>query len=259
VTPPVVLTVAGSDPSAGAGIQADLKTFAAQGVYGVCVITAVTAQNSRGVSDVYPLPPAVVGKQLDALLDDVRLAAVKVGMLATAEAATVVADRARDGGLPNLVLDPVLLSSSGYPIGVREAVEHLLPYATVVTPNAAEAGALLDRPVGTRAELAEAAERLAAKGPTSVVVTGGDGAGPDAVDVLWTPDGVQFLTAPRVATRNTHGTGCTFAAAVAARLALGDAVPDAVREAKDYVTRALRDAADWKLGSGTGPLNHLSI
>jgi hydroxymethylpyrimidine/phosphomethylpyrimidine kinase len=259
VTPPVVLTIAGSDPSAGAGIQADLKTFAAHRVYGVSVITALTTQNSHGVSDVYPVPPSVVATQLDALLDDVRLAAVKVGMLATAETAAVVADRARDGGLPNLVLDPVLLSSSGFPIGVREAVEALLPYATVVTPNAGEAAALLDRPVGTPSELADAAGQLAAKGATYVVVTGGDGPGEDAVDVLWTPDGVRFVTAPRVATRNTHGTGCTFASALAARLALGDSVPDALPEAKNYVTRALRDAADWKLGSGTGPLNHLSI
>jgi hydroxymethylpyrimidine kinase/phosphomethylpyrimidine kinase len=211
------------------------------------------------VSDVYPVPPAVVGTQLDALLDDVRLAAVKVGMLATAETAAVVARRARDGALPNLVLDPVLLSSSGFPIGVREAVEALLPYATVVTPNADEAAALLDRPVSTLAEMADAAGQLAAKGATYVVVTGGDVPGPDAVDALWTPDGARFLTAPRIATRNTHGTGCTFASAVAARLALGDTVPDALQEAKNYVTRALRDAADWKLGSGIGPLNHLAI
>jgi hydroxymethylpyrimidine/phosphomethylpyrimidine kinase len=259
MTPPVVLTIAGSDPSAGAGLQADLKTFAAQGVYGVCVVTAVTTQNSHGVSDVYPVPPTVVGTQLDALLEDVRVAAVKVGMLATADIASVVAGRARDGLLPNLVLDPVLLSSSGFRLGARAAVERLLPYATVVTPNAEESGALLGRPVTTAAEMAEAAGQLAAKGPKYVVVTGGDSPGHDAVDALCTPAGVRFLTAPRVATRNTHGTGCTFASAVAARLALGDDMPDALQEAKNYVTRALRDAADWELGSGIGPLNHLSI
>ncbi len=258
-TPPVVLTIAGSDPSAGAGLQADLKTFAAQRVHGVCVVTAVTTQNSRGVTDVYPVPSTVVETQLDAVLADVRVAAVKVGMLATAETAAVVAVRARDGLLPNLVLDPVLLSSSGFRLGAAAAVELLLPYATVVTPNAGEAGALLGRPVTTAAELADAAGQLAARGVKNVVVTGGDSPGEDAVDVLWTPAGVRFLTAPRVATRNTHGTGCTFAAAVAARLALGDDLPDALQEAKNYVTRALRGAADWDLGSGTGPLNHLNI
>jgi hydroxymethylpyrimidine kinase/phosphomethylpyrimidine kinase len=259
VTPPVVLTIAGSDPTGGAGIQADLKTFAAHRVYGVSVVTAVTTQNSHGVTDVYPVPSAVVGTQLGVLLEDVPVAAVKVGMLATAEIAAVVAGRARAGLLPNLVLDPVLLSSSGFRMGVRAAVERLLPYATVVTPNVDEAEALLGWPVTTTADMAGAAGQLAAKGATYAVVTGGDVAGEEAVDAVWTPAGARFLSAPRVATRNTHGTGCTFASAVAARLALGVDVPDALQGAKEYVTRALRDAVDWELGSGTGPLNHLSI
>jgi hydroxymethylpyrimidine kinase/phosphomethylpyrimidine kinase len=252
MTPTVALTIAGSDPSAGAGIQADLKTFAAHGLYGASVVTAVTSQNTRGVDGVFAVPAAVVGSQLAAVLADLRPAAVKVGMLATAGIAAVVADRARAGELPNLVLDPVLTSTSGYRLGVVAAVRRLLPYATVVTPNLAEASAL----AGPAPGAADLAERLIAEGAQNVVITGGDAAGDEAVDVLWTPSGARFLAAPRVPTGNTHGTGCTFASAVAARLALGDAVPDAVLAAKEYVTRALWGAVDWKLGDGTGPVNH---
>ena len=238
MTPPVALTIAGSDPVAGAGIQADLKTFAAHGVYGVCVVTAVTAQNSRGVRSVHPLPPDVVAAQLFAVLEELRPAAVKVGMLATEEIAETVA--AVVPALPNLVVDPVLLSSNGFRLTMAGAVERLLPYATVVTPNAAEAA-------------------VASDGPAYVVVTGGDGGGDEAVDTVRDATGTRLLRAPRVHTRNTHGTGCTFSAAIAARLALGDPVPEAIDRAKEYVTRALRDAADWRLGGGAGPLNHFGF
>jgi hydroxymethylpyrimidine kinase/phosphomethylpyrimidine kinase len=259
MTPPVVLTIAGSDPSAGAGIQADLKTFAAHRVYGTSVVTAVTAQNSLGVEEVYAVPASLVGSQLSAVLDDFPVAAVKVGMLATAEIAGVIAARARAGALPNLVLDPVLLSSSGFRLGVTAAVKRLLPFATVVTPNLDEASALVGWQVATPADMAAAAGQLAAAGARFVVVTGGDAAGDEAVDALWTNGGTRFLHAPRVTTRNTHGTGCTFSSAVAARLALGDPVPDALMGAKAYVSQALRNAVDWKLGGGSGPLNHLMI
>lgn len=231
MTPPVVLTIAGSDPTAGAGVQADLKTFAAHGVYGVCVLTAVTVQNTRGVSAVHPLPVELVAAQLSAVLEDLPVAAVKVGMLATAGIAEAVATVGYP--LPNLVLDPVLVSSSGHRLTATDAVRRLLPLATVVTPNADEAGYVADAPQWT-------------------VVTGSD----TAVDVLHGPGGPRELPGTPVATRNTHGTGCTFSAAIAARLALGDSVPDAVDHAKTYVTRALRAAAGWRLGAGTGPLNH---
>jgi hydroxymethylpyrimidine kinase/phosphomethylpyrimidine kinase len=159
--------------------------------------------------------------------------------------------------LSNLVLDPVLTSSSGFPLGAVSTVERLLPYATVVTPNAAEAGALVGRPVVTPDEMAGAAARIASRGPRCVVVTGGDRTGDEALDAVWTEEGVRFLRARRVETRNTHGTGCTFSSAIAARLARGEPLLAAVAGAKEYVTRALAGAAGWRLGSGgSGPLDH---
>jgi hydroxymethylpyrimidine kinase/phosphomethylpyrimidine kinase len=258
VTPPVALSVAGSDPSGGAGLQADLKTFAAHGVYGTSVVTAVTSQNSHGVAGVFPVPAGAVASQLAVLVDDIRPAAVKVGMLPAVDVADAVAARA--GALPNLVLDPVLVSSSGFDLGAREAVARLLPYAMVVTPNTAEAAALLGRPVGTPEEMACAAERIAAGGPRCVVVTGGDRPGDEVLDVVWTAAGVRFLRARRVETRNTHGTGCTFSSAVAARLARGEPVLAAVAGAKEYVARSLAGAAGWRLGGGgRGPLDHFGF
>jgi hydroxymethylpyrimidine/phosphomethylpyrimidine kinase len=260
VTPPAVLTVAGSDSGGGAGIQADLKTFAAQGVYGTCVVTAVTAQNTRGVAGVFAVPLAAVRAQLSAVLDDIPPAAVKVGMLATEEIAEAVAACAGAGALPNLVLDPVLTSTSGAALGAVAAVRRLLPYAAVVTPNLEEAAALAGGPVRTLADMAAAAERIAGRGPRYVVVTGGGLPGDEAVDAVWTETGVRYLRAPRIDTRNTHGTGCTFSAAIAARLAHGDPVPDAIGTAKSYVARALAGAARWRLGGGDyGPLDHLDF
>lgn len=258
MTPPVVLTIAGSDSGGGAGIQADLKTFAALRTYGASVVTAVTAQNTRDVRDVFALPPNVVGAQLDAVLDDLPVAAVKVGMLAAADIAGAVAVRARAGRLPNLVLDPVLTASSGRRLGVVAAIERLLPYATVATPNAVEAGELLGLSVRSPADMAKSAAQLGASGPKAVVVTGGDvvGADDEVVDAVWTVDGALMLHHPRLPTRNTHGTGCTFSAAVAARLAAGDGVLDAVRHAQGYVARALAGAGTWRIGSGAGPLDH---
>jgi hydroxymethylpyrimidine/phosphomethylpyrimidine kinase len=228
-------------------------------VYGTSVITATTAQNTRGVQDVYPMPGTVVGAQLVSLLDDMPPLAVKTGMLASGEVAAAVTARARAGLLPNLVVDPVLASSSGRRLGVVTAIERLLPYALVATPNRDEASALVGWQVSTPADMAGAACQLAAGGPKFVIVTGGDMvAGDEAVDAVWTENGARFLRYPRIVTRNTHGTGCTFSAAIAARLALGDAVPDALVFAKQYVARALAGARDWKLGSGTGPLDHFA-
>jgi hydroxymethylpyrimidine/phosphomethylpyrimidine kinase len=257
MTPLAALSISGSDSSAGAGVQADLKVFAAMRLYGASVVTAVTSQNTRGVHDVFPMPGTVVGAQLSAVLDDMPIAAVKVGMLATAEAAAAVTAKARAGALPNLVIDPMLASSSGRRMGVSTAIERLLPYAAVATPNREEASALVGWQVATPADMAGAAAQIASNGPKYVVVTGGDMvAGEEAVDAVWTDAGARFLRYPRVLTGNTHGTGCTFSAAIAGRLAMGDAVPDALVYAKEYVARALIGGRDWKLGGGHGPLDH---
>ncbi|MEO3744179.1 bifunctional hydroxymethylpyrimidine kinase/phosphomethylpyrimidine kinase [Plantactinospora sp. B5E13] len=263
MTPPVALTVAGSDSGAGAGIQADLKVFAALGVYGTSVLTAITAQNTRAVRAVSPVSAEMVTEQLTAVVEDLPPLAVKTGMLGGAAVAEAVAEAARAGLLPNLVVDPVLVSTSGHRLGAAEAVARLLPYALVATPNRAEASALLGWPVRTPDEMAEAARQLADRGTRYVVVTGGDAeaTGADAVpesavDALWTGAGVRLLRGPWVPTRNTHGTGCSFSAAIAARLALGAEVPAAVAFAKEYVNRALRGSRNWELGGGHGPLDH---
>ncbi len=257
MTPPIVLTIAGSDSGGGAGIQADLKTFAALRCYGTSVLTAVTAQNTVAVHDVHAIPGSVVRSQLEAVLADLPPLATKVGMVATADAADAIAAKARAGQLPNLVLDPVLVSSTGGRLGVTAAIERLLPYAVAVTPNVEEASALVGHPIETEADMAEAARTLAARGPACVVVTGGDLPGAaEAVDAVWLDGAVRFLRAERVATSNTHGTGCTFSAAVAARLATGATVADAVEFAKSYVTRALTGGSTWRLGDGMGPVDH---
>ncbi|PRY20327.1 bifunctional hydroxymethylpyrimidine kinase/phosphomethylpyrimidine kinase [Pseudosporangium ferrugineum] len=252
MTPVVVLTIAGSDSGGGAGIQADLKTFAALGAYGVSVITAITAQNTRGVTAVHPVPPDMVAAQLDAVLADFEVAAVKVGMVGDPAVAAVLAGRAAD--LPNLVVDPVLVATSGSELSGVAAVAPLIPYPRVLTPNRYEAGALLETRVETAEEMARAAARLAARGPEAVVVTGSE----LAVDVLHTDGRSRALRGEPVPTANNHGSGCTFSSAVAARLAFGDAVPDAVAFAKSYVARALTGGRDWKLGAGPGPLHHFA-
>lgn len=255
-TPPVVLTIAGSDSGAGAGIQADLKTFAALGCYGVSAITAITAQNTVDVRDIFALPASVVGLQLTAVLEDMPVTAVKVGMVASADIAAQIALRARAGDLPNLVVDPVLTASTGRRLSIANAIERLLPYAVVLTPNMREASAILGWEVSTPADMAGAAAQLAAHGAKCVVITGGDGSGEEAIDAVWTNQGARFIRAPRVQTRNTHGTGCTFSAAIAARLAHGYSAEDSVDFAKRYVRAALIAAREWRVGAGAGPLNH---
>jgi hydroxymethylpyrimidine/phosphomethylpyrimidine kinase len=250
VTPPVVLTIAGSDSGGGAGIQADLKTFAALGAYGVSVITAITAQNTLGVTGIHPVPADSVAAQLDAVLSDLPVAAVKVGMIGDPAVAKVIAERAAD--LPHLVVDPVLVATSGSRLGEAAVVSVLMPYAQVVTPNRHEAGALVGRRVETTGEMAAAAAEIAATGPRAVVVTGSE----LAVDVLWHDGQVSQLHGESVPTRNNHGSGCTFSSAIAVRLAAGDPVRSAVAAAKEYVTGALRGGAAWELGAGPGPLDH---
>jgi hydroxymethylpyrimidine kinase/phosphomethylpyrimidine kinase len=255
-TPPVALTISGSDPGGFNGVQADLKVFAAQGCYGASVITALTAQNTMGVHDLFLVPPAVVGTQLASVLDDMPVVAVKVGMLASAQAAAEVAARARHGALPFLVIDPVMRSSTGRSLGVRGALERLLPYATVLTPNREEASALVGWEVTTPADMAGAAAQLATDRHVTVVITGGDLPGDDAIDVVWTEHGAKSLRARRVPTTNNNGTGCAFSAAITALLAQGAGVQNAIRLAKEYVARALTGSVDWKLGGGAGPLDH---
>ena len=254
----VVLTIAGSDSGGGAGIQADLRTFAAHGVHGTSAITAVTAQNSVAVLDWVSLEPRMVVAQMEAVASDMKVAAAKTGMLATAAIACAVADAIERLRLPLVVVDPVMVAKSGDRLLDRDAEtayrERLLPLATVVTPNLPEAEALLGRPVRTLPDMREAARALRALGPRAVVLKGGHLQG-DAVDVFWDGEHMEDLFAPRIATKNTHGTGCTYSAAIAARLALGDPVLEAVRGAKAYLTEAIRRS--YSVGRGHGPVDHL--
>lgn len=267
-SPPNALSVAGIDPSGGAGIFADLKAFSALGAYGTGVVAALTAQNTQGVTGVHGVPPPFVRLQLDTLFADVRIDAAKVGMLGTAEIAIAVAEGLAPpisaGRLPHLVVDPVMVAKSGDTLLGREAIatliEAVLPLATVLTPNLPEAGVLLDaRPADNLKEMQRAAERLRRllrdDGRRFVLLKGGHLAG-DATDLLFDGDRMIELSAPRVATRNTHGTGCTLSAAIAALLAHGIEPVAAVRQAKQYLTEALRQADRLDVGSGHGPVHH---
>ena len=251
------LTIAGSDSGGGAGIQADLKTFAAHGVFGTSALTAVTAQNTRGVFAVHALPPELVAAQIDAVMSDLPPHAIKIGMLANAAIAVAVADRLRALAVVPIVLDTVMIAKGGAPLLDAGAIDtirrELIPLAAVVTPNVPEAEALTGVSIRSTDGLREAAAQLVAAGARAAVVKGGHLDGP-AVDVFY--DGRTFteLRADRVATRHTHGTGCTFSSAIAARLASGDDLLAAVRGAKDYITRAIAQAP--QLGAGHGPVQH---
>jgi len=251
------LTIAGSDSSGGAGIQADLKTFAAHGVFGLSALTAITAQNTLGVMRASAVDPDLVAAQIDAVAADLPIHATKIGMLANAGVIEAVAAAIERHRLPNVVLDPVMIAKSGAalldPAAVDALRARLLPLADVVTPNAPEAAALTGQPVTSLADLRRAAATLVERGARAALVKGGHLSGP-AVDVLW--DGRTFteLSAGRIESRHTHGTGCTLSSAIAARLALGDDLAAAVRAAKSYVTRAIAEAPG--LGHGHGPLQH---
>ena len=254
----VALTIAGSDSGGGAGIQADLRTFAAHRVHGTSAITAVTAQNSVTVADWVALEPHMVVAQIDAVASDMPVAAAKTGMLATAAIVAAVADTLARWRFPHLVVDPVMVAKSGDRLLDAAAEssyrERLLPLATLVTPNLPETEALLGRRVRTLADMREAARLLLALGPRAVIVKGGHLEG-DAVDVFATREHVEELPAPRIVTANTHGTGCTYSAAIAARLARGDDLGEAVRGAKAYLTEAIRRS--YSVGRGHGPVDHL--
>jgi hydroxymethylpyrimidine/phosphomethylpyrimidine kinase len=254
------LTIAGSDSGGGAGIQADLKTFTALGVYGTSALTAVTAQNTTGVQGVWPLDPGAVRDQLDAVLSDIGTDSAKTGMLFSAPIIEVVADRLRAFGVSQLVVDPVMIAKGGAALLQAEATEvlkrDLIPLALVATPNLPEAEALTGMTVTDRAGMRRAGEAILGLGARAVVVKGGHLEGEEAVDLFLTPDGEPvWLPAPRLATRHTHGTGCTFSAAIAAGLAQGLELLDAVRQAKRFITDAIRTAPG--LGAGHGPTNHL--
>jgi hydroxymethylpyrimidine/phosphomethylpyrimidine kinase len=257
---PAALTIAGSDPSGGAGIQADLKTFSALRVYGMAVITALTAQNTCRVQSVYEVPQTSIEAQLQAVLEDITPGAVKTGMLATASIVEAVTGQVRARALQNLVVDPVMISTSGAvllaPDGVDALRQQLIPLARIVTPNLAEAGALTGQPVGCLDEMKEAALRLHAMGARSVYVKGGHLAD-TAADVFF--DGAEFaiLPAERIATANTHGTGCVLSAAMTAYLALNEPLDRAVRLAKEFVTTAIRNALS--IGHGHGPCDPIGV
>ncbi|QKK27439.1 bifunctional hydroxymethylpyrimidine kinase/phosphomethylpyrimidine kinase [Rhizobium hidalgonense] len=264
-----VLSIAGSDPSGGAGIQADLKAFSARGVYGMAVLTALTAQNTQGVSGVHLVPPQFVADQINAVFADVRVDAVKIGMIANAGIAEAVAAAlsaslaaapADRRAIP-VVIDPVMIAKGGAALLAPEAVDvltrRLLPLATLLTPNLPEAAALLHQPVATdRAEMAAQAEQLRALGPAAVLVKGGHLDSDESPDVLATAGGLHWFEALRVPTKNTHGTGCTLSSALAAELAKGAPVQEAVAIAKDYLAAAVAAAGTLTVGSGHGPVQH---
>ncbi len=256
-----VLSIAGSDPSGGAGIQADLKAIAANGAYGMAAITALTAQNTQGVSAVETVSPSFVKAQIEAVFKDVRVDAVKIGMIATANIAFAVAEALADQTDIPVVLDPVMIAKGGAPLLAEDAIEALrnalLPLATLITPNLPEAARLLNRPgAQDRSAMAAQAALLVEFGPRAALVKGGHLDQPQSPDVLVADGMTHWLEAPRTKTKNTHGTGCTLSAALATQLAHGKSSEDAAKAAKDYVSTAIAAADDLTVGSGHGPVHH---
>jgi hydroxymethylpyrimidine/phosphomethylpyrimidine kinase len=258
---PIALTIAGSDSGGGAGIQADLKTFSALGVYGASVITALTAQNTKGVSAIHDVPADFVTAQIDAVFSDLDVAAVKIGMVSQSAAIAAIASGLERWRPRAVVLDPVMIAASGDRLLAPDAIDVLkrvlIPHALVLTPNLPEAAALLDAPIAaSERDMRAQGERLLALGPRAVLVKGGHADGAESVDLLIEPAAFTRLTAGRIATENTHGTGCTLSSAIAAGLAKGLVLAEAVRAAKTYVTDALAAANRIKIGSGHGPVHH---
>lgn len=259
---PNVLSIAGSDPSGGAGIQADLKTFAALGCYGMAAITALTAQNTRGVTGIHVPPADFVANEIETIFADVRVDAIKIGMLGAADVVAAVSRVLAAHAGPALVVDPVLVATSGAVLGDDSVVaamwRHLFPLARLITPNLPEAARLAGRDMPTnRMEIEALAAALHARAPTAWLVKGGHGDAESSDDLLFDGQPI-WIEAPRVATRNTHGTGCTLSSAIAANLAKGLPLADAVRAGKSFVTRALEASDALRVGHGPGPLNHLA-
>ena len=258
---PIALTIAGSDSSGGAGIQADLKTFAALGVYGASVITALTAQNTTGVSGIHQVPAEFVTAQIDAVFSDLAVGAVKIGMVAQLATIDAIAAGLQRWSPKHIVLDPVMVATSGDRLLAAEAVDalrtKLIPLASVITPNLPEAAALLDEPVATgEAAVENQGKRLLAMGCRAVLIKGGHGQGSESIDYLVRSHGTLALPAPRIATQNTHGTGCSLSSAIAAGLAKGEDLVTAVRNAKAWVSAAIASADRFSVGHGHGPIHH---
>jgi hydroxymethylpyrimidine/phosphomethylpyrimidine kinase len=261
MTTPIALTIAGSDSSGGAGIQADLKTFAALGVYGASVITALTAQNTTGVSGIHQVPAEFVTAQIDAVFSDLDVGAVKIGMASHPPVIDAIAAGLRRWSPKHVVLDPVMVATSGDRLLAAEAVDalrtRLIPLASVITPNLPEAAALLDEGVASdEAAVENQGRRLLSLGCKAVLIKGGHGEGAESIDYLIDSSGVIVLAAPRVATKNTHGTGCSLSSAIAAGLAKGEGMETAVRNAKAWVSTAIAAADRFSVGRGHGPIHH---
>ena len=258
---PIAVTIAGSDSGGGAGIQADLKTFSALGVYGASVITALTAQNTKGVTGIHDVPAEFVTAQIDAVFSDLDVGAVKIGMVSQGAVIEMIAAGLARWKQTKVVFDPVMIATSGDKLLAPDAIDVLkrvlIPCALVITPNLPEAAALLDAPIAqTETEMRAQGERLLALGPRAVLVKGGHGSGPESVDLLVEPKAFVRLAADRIATRNTHGTGCTLSSAIAAGLAKGLTLGEAAQAAKAYVTAALAASERLNVGSGHGPVHH---
>jgi hydroxymethylpyrimidine/phosphomethylpyrimidine kinase len=261
MTIPVALTIAGSDSSGGAGIQADLKSFAALGVYGASVITALTAQNTSGVTGVHAVPPDFVTAQIDAVFGDLDIKAVKIGMVAQLATIDAIAAGLKRWSPQHIVLDPVMVATSGDRLLTTDAVAglrtKLIPRAALITPNLPEAAALLDEPIAAGEDaIAGQGERLLAMGCQAVLIKGGHGQGAQSIDYLFGGNGTVALAAPRIATQNTHGTGCSLSSAIAAGLAKGEDMETAVRHAKIWISVAIAAADRLKVGHGHGPIHH---
>jgi hydroxymethylpyrimidine/phosphomethylpyrimidine kinase len=261
MTIPIALTIAGSDSSGGAGIQADLKSFAALGVYGASVITALTAQNTRGVTGIHQVPADFVTAQIDAVFADLDVAAVKIGMVSQPATIDAIVAGLTRWSPKHVVLDPVMVATSGDRLLAAEAVDalrtKLIPLASLITPNLPEAAALLDEAVASsEAAIESQARRLLAMGARAVLIKGGHGHGPESTDYLIDGNGVVTLAAPRIDTRNTHGTGCSLSSAIAAGLAKGESMETAVRQAKAWVSAAIAAADRLGVGHGHGPIHH---
>jgi hydroxymethylpyrimidine/phosphomethylpyrimidine kinase len=261
MTIPIALTIAGSDSSGGAGIQADLKTFAALGVYGASVITALTAQNTTGVTGIHQAPPKFVTAQIDAVFGDLDVKAVKIGMVAELATIDAIVAGLERWSPKHVVLDPVMVATSGDRLLAAEAVDalrtKLVPRASLITPNLPEAGALLNEPVAsTESAIASQGKRLLAMGCRAVLIKGGHGQGAESIDYLVGDGGTVALAAPRIATQNTHGTGCSLSSAIAAGLAKGEDMETAVRHAKAWISAAIAAADRLGVGRGHGPVHH---
>jgi hydroxymethylpyrimidine/phosphomethylpyrimidine kinase len=261
MTIPIALTIAGSDSSGGAGIQADLKTFAAFGVYGASVITTLTAQNTQGVTGIHQVPADFVTSQIDAVFGDLDVKAVKIGMVSQSAVIEAVAAGLQRWSPKHVVLDPVMVATSGDRLLAPGAIDalrtKLIPGASLVTPNLPEAAALLDQPVASsETEIESQGKGLLAMGCAAVLIKGGHGHGAQSIDYLFRKAGVVALAAPRIATKNTHGTGCSLSAAIAAGLAKGDDLETAVRNAKSWVSAAIAAADRLNVGQGHGPIHH---